>query len=276
MPAAAELVIPVFITAAARARGAARAYAAAGRSSGKSRATKPRPVKVGTVRAGAAGAKFKANPGAGLGAHPVKASRTNANFARASSVRPTPIKAGAANANAVKASPAKPSPVKANAANARRTKADATNANAAKANASKANAKASPAKASPAKLNPARTIAAKPGSIKPRPAKAGPPNPFGKPPPPRAKRRRKRPPLTVEQTRRLLERHQRDWFRILSELQALGLTNADVARALRLRDSTIRNWKYGKEPTHARGQALLALHARLTRRRGRPPGWEVE
>lgn len=101
--------------------------------------------------------------------------------------------------------------------------------------------------------------------------------PFGKPPPrPKPRKRRKRAPITPEQTRKLLERHQRDWFRILSDLQALGLKNADVARALRLRDSTIRNWKYGKEPTHARGEALLALHARLTRRSGRPSKRELK
>lgn len=70
-------------------------------------------------------------------------------------------------------------------------------------------------------------------------------------------------------TNELVERHRRDWFRILADLQAAGFSNADVARALKLRDTTIRNWKYGIEPLHSKGEALLDLHARIARRRRR-------
>jgi len=68
----------------------------------------------------------------------------------------------------------------------------------------------------------------------------------------------------------LVTRHRRDWFRILAELQAAGFSNADVARALKLSDSTIRNWKYGIEPIHSKGEALLELHERIALGRRRP------
>jgi len=66
-----------------------------------------------------------------------------------------------------------------------------------------------------------------------------------------------------------IDAHRRDWFRILVELRAHGLTDTDIARALRVRDSTVRNWKYGAEPMHSRGEALLALQQELRRRQQR-------
>jgi hypothetical protein len=70
-----------------------------------------------------------------------------------------------------------------------------------------------------------------------------------------------------------------DWFRILAELQQMGMCCSDVARYLRVADSTVRNWKYGTEPVHSRGEALRALlarahkeHKRLISRAGRKTG----
>lgn len=53
-----------------------------------------------------------------------------------------------------------------------------------------------------------------------------------------------------------------DWFRILLDMQAAGITMAYIARALSLADSTVRNWKYGNEPLHSKGEALLVMHRR--------------
>ncbi|MDB5806266.1 MAG: hypothetical protein JWN73_3588 [Betaproteobacteria bacterium] len=74
-------------------------------------------------------------------------------------------------------------------------------------------------------------------------------------------------PLAMGAEPALVARHRRDWFRILAELQAAGFSNADVARALGLSGSTIRNWKYGIEPIHSKGCALLELHRRISRGR---------
>ena len=89
--------------------------------------------------------------------------------------------------------------------------------------------------------------------------------------------RMKRPaepaPQLVQAKPDLVGRHRRDWFRILAELQAAGFSNAEVARVLRLSDSTIRNWKYGIEPIHSRGEALLELHAKIVKGRRRKARW---
>jgi hypothetical protein len=61
----------------------------------------------------------------------------------------------------------------------------------------------------------------------------------------------------------LVAKHRRDWFKVLAELQAAGFSNADAARALGVADTTVRNWKYGIEPIHSKGQALLELHRKL-------------
>lgn len=66
--------------------------------------------------------------------------------------------------------------------------------------------------------------------------------------------------MSLEQPTDLVAKHRRDWFKILAELQTNGFVNKDVARALRISESTVRNWKYGIEPIHSKGEALLDLH----------------
>jgi hypothetical protein len=52
----------------------------------------------------------------------------------------------------------------------------------------------------------------------------------------------------------------RDWFRILSELDTVGCTNAVVARKLGVAKNAVYGWKMGADPAHAMGETLLALH----------------
>jgi len=51
----------------------------------------------------------------------------------------------------------------------------------------------------------------------------------------------------------------RDWCAVVLELHGLGMSDTSIAAALHLRDSTVRNWKYGAEPVHSTGEALLKL-----------------
>ena len=53
----------------------------------------------------------------------------------------------------------------------------------------------------------------------------------------------------------------RDWFRVLGELDAAGMSNARVADLLGVAKNTVYGWKMGADPTHALGETLLALHA---------------
>jgi len=89
----------------------------------------------------------------------------------------------------------------------------------------------------------------------------------------RIKRPEEPAPVLVGAGPALVGRHRRDWFRILAELQGEGFSNAEVARALHLSDTTVRNWKYGIEPLHSKGEALLELHAKYVKRRRRRMRW---
>lgn len=56
-----------------------------------------------------------------------------------------------------------------------------------------------------------------------------------------------------------------DWFRVLADLDYLGLNNADVSRRLEIPERTIGGWKNaGTEPRHCDGEALLALWRQMT------------
>jgi len=70
-------------------------------------------------------------------------------------------------------------------------------------------------------------------------------------------RRDSRPPTSGEPILCL----KRDWFRLLADLLRAKVNNAEVARRLGLSHNTVRNWKYGIEPLHSKGEALLHLHA---------------
>lgn len=63
-----------------------------------------------------------------------------------------------------------------------------------------------------------------------------------------------------------------DWFRVLADLQYLGLTNLDVATRLDIPRRTVGGWKNGQEPRHVDGDALLELWCEVTgkSRAGRP------
>ncbi len=51
-----------------------------------------------------------------------------------------------------------------------------------------------------------------------------------------------------------------DWFRVLADLAAAGVSNADVAFKLNIAPSTVEYTKAGGAPRHSYGQQLLALH----------------
>lgn len=55
-----------------------------------------------------------------------------------------------------------------------------------------------------------------------------------------------------------------DWFRILIDLQRLGMPNALVCKVLDVPHSTLRYWKQGGEPSHFAGDALLELWCEVT------------
>jgi len=56
-----------------------------------------------------------------------------------------------------------------------------------------------------------------------------------------------------------------DWFRVLADLQHLGLTNLDVSQRLNIPNRTVGGWKNeGAEPRHSDGEALLALWREVT------------
>ena len=82
--------------------------------------------------------------------------------------------------------------------------------------------------------------------------------------PPVIHRRDNRPPNSGEP----IPCAKRDWFRILSDLLKVKVNNAEVARRLGLSHNTVRNWKYGIEPLHSKGEALLHLHAEHCPERG--------
>lgn len=53
-------------------------------------------------------------------------------------------------------------------------------------------------------------------------------------------------------------------FRLLAELQAAGVNNAEVARRLGVTGSTVQRWKDGSEPGYSAGKRLIDLHAFVT------------
>ena len=52
-----------------------------------------------------------------------------------------------------------------------------------------------------------------------------------------------------------------DWFRIILDLERADLTDADIAKALKVSRATICNWKQGASPRYDSAISLLALHA---------------
>ena len=50
-----------------------------------------------------------------------------------------------------------------------------------------------------------------------------------------------------------------DWPAIMAEIEASGMTAADIARAMDCPDSTVRSWQRGHRPQHHYGNGLLQL-----------------
>lgn len=54
----------------------------------------------------------------------------------------------------------------------------------------------------------------------------------------------------------------KDWFRILADLERVGISNAEVARILDVGRWKVSDWKSGIEPTYYYGDQLVTLHAK--------------
>jgi hypothetical protein len=50
-----------------------------------------------------------------------------------------------------------------------------------------------------------------------------------------------------------------DWFRVLADLERLGMNNRSIARHLGIPKSTIAYWKAGNDPRHSDGEHLIEL-----------------
>lgn len=51
-----------------------------------------------------------------------------------------------------------------------------------------------------------------------------------------------------------------DWFRVLAELRKQGYSLANIAAAIDVPTPTLMNWwLYSSEPSHERGERLIAL-----------------
>jgi hypothetical protein len=58
-------------------------------------------------------------------------------------------------------------------------------------------------------------------------------------------------------------RRQRDWFRILRDLNAAGVSMSLVARKCGRDTSTVRMWAEGGDPKEADARVVLAIYARV-------------
>lgn len=59
-----------------------------------------------------------------------------------------------------------------------------------------------------------------------------------------------------------MKHRKRDWFRILRDLMAAGVSMQKVARACGHQASTVRNWADGSEPKDTDARIVLSLYAR--------------
>lgn len=64
---------------------------------------------------------------------------------------------------------------------------------------------------------------------------------------------------------RIRHRQRVDWFRVLADLQHLGLSDSEISERLTIPRRTIGGWKVeNAEPRHSEGEALLALWREMT------------
>lgn len=52
-----------------------------------------------------------------------------------------------------------------------------------------------------------------------------------------------------------------DWFRLIADLDRVGVSNKAVAEKVGVAPSSLAAWKRGSEPLHSHGESLKALHA---------------
>ncbi|ALV06689.1 hypothetical protein [Roseateles depolymerans] len=69
--------------------------------------------------------------------------------------------------------------------------------------------------------------------------------------------------MTTTITLPLHTRKKRDWFRILRDLSAAGVSMSLVARKCGLHSSTVRMWAEGSEPKESDARTVLAIYARV-------------
>lgn len=64
---------------------------------------------------------------------------------------------------------------------------------------------------------------------------------------------------------RIRHRQRVDWFRVLADLQHLGLTDFEISERLSIPRRTVGGWKVeNAEPRHSDGEALLSLWREMT------------
>lgn len=54
----------------------------------------------------------------------------------------------------------------------------------------------------------------------------------------------------------------RDWFRILRDLMAAGVSYAQIARKVNRNPDTVRKWANGSEPKESDARVVLGLYAK--------------
>lgn len=59
-------------------------------------------------------------------------------------------------------------------------------------------------------------------------------------------------------------RHRVDWFRVLADLQYLGMSNNEAADRMGVPQRTVAGWKEGAEPRHCDGEVLIGLWCEMT------------
>ena len=63
---------------------------------------------------------------------------------------------------------------------------------------------------------------------------------------------------------RIQQRDEVDWFRVITDLQYLGMTTLEAAQRLSEPESSLRSWKNGSEPRYSSGKRLLDLWCDMT------------
>jgi hypothetical protein len=57
-----------------------------------------------------------------------------------------------------------------------------------------------------------------------------------------------------------------DWFRVLADLKAHGVSLRGIRRQIQIPETTLNYYKQGGEPKHANGEVLIAFWCQVTNR----------